>query len=244
MNISFSLADGLENGPMNSLLEHFDDAGRARFMGIAAEIVRRGVAEQGNDALGSEREDACAHEAGHVILAAAVGIELRSACIHRAKLDPQFTRTTGIKTFWAGFTDAGDGMAITLESHIEADLVHAANMLAGFTAEMCLRHDRVRLSSSAAERATARMIADNIAVKTGDDPQALLTDVLLFLRDIFTKNEIALRAVARALDRDRRVSGDRLKALVADVQPVTTITLAHPRFGQPIAPTAIPLRVS
>ncbi|UZF93014.1 hypothetical protein [Bosea sp. NBC_00550] len=223
INTPFHCSSGfIGDGPMASMVQNLDPIGRAAYQGINNAILRSAFERQGAYALGSSRIDAAAHEAGHAIYNTATGSPVTRVSIRPARIPAEGRVAGGGGTYWVGLTEGG--WCVSPDTDPSDDMDRVRDLLAGFYGERQLLGDRLRLGSAADERTTAMMIAGFTAMKLGADGLLLLGEQAAIVAEILRINDAPLRAVTRLLERDRRIRGDRLARLLADVEPFRVIT--------------------
>jgi hypothetical protein len=122
-------------------------------------LAREAYARQGTRAFENTNRATAYHEAGHVIISILSGRTVRRTWIKRKRLG-------GVKV-WIGRTFDGAPNGSAPDSPVEADVVTARNVVAGWVAEIRFDGSDFRIGSSLDEIVRVKAIAHNIAIKTG-----------------------------------------------------------------------------
>jgi hypothetical protein len=166
---------------------------------------------QGPRAFDDPKSSAVVHEAGHAVLYAHHRIELSSVRVSQFK--------EGIERgHWTGKVKTVDYLWHTgLDTPPQDDFKNACIQLAGWAAEALFDNNNMRLGSSLDEVIHARLLAVNIAQKTGHDPHQVLIEIFEKTFSILKKNETIVREIAALLDRDGIVRRKALGPILAKV---------------------------
>jgi hypothetical protein len=189
-----------------------NDAAASFVRDYADDLNKLAREQQGAAAFEStERATAC-HEAGHVVVAAALGIPFTGAIIRK--------RTIRGREAWLGRTNGTPPWSVTPETSIDDDFRQAILVFAGVAAEMILDRDDHRLGSSVNEIATAAGISQSIARKTGGDPREVMMGIAAAAGEIILQNKTAALAVAGHLQRCHSASVQTLAKMLAGVERI------------------------
>jgi hypothetical protein len=195
--------------------------GNLAISGDAAELVQHVVADlahaayqaQGPRAFEDPKSSAVVHEAGHAVLFACSGFEMRFVKVWQGK--------KGIRRgHWIGkgqpveeyFWHSGPNTSP------EEDFRNACIQLAGWMAEVLFDSENLRLGSSLDERTQAILAAHNISRKTGADPHQVGIAICAVTSSILQKNESVVREIASVLNRNGSIRGEALSAILARVE--------------------------
>jgi hypothetical protein len=175
-----------------------------------ARMLRGALATQGLRAIENPLSAAVVHEAGHAVLYAAYGHEVRSLKVWQKKRGAQ-------RGHWVGFTTAGAGLRIRPDTRVESDFLYATIVLSGVLAEQMFDHQNFREASSLDEIAKTRALASNIALQTGAEFEQVMTGIVKATMTVLRANEHSVREIAAELERRKIICRGRLAELLKNV---------------------------
>lgn len=188
----------------------------ARNPGFANSVARaQFIAESEHGRDPCTRRQAAAHEAGHVVVYAALG-----ATIDHVEIKPR--RAAGGK-LWLGLTrpsaltdgliaePAGGFLAIRQPSEVLARLM--LESLAGLVGERAAELDHP--ASSIDEAATAQLFAVELAARFGVDARDLYDRAIGAVTDLLTRRAYLHRELTKQLTRHKQLSAGVVAALIA-----------------------------
>jgi hypothetical protein len=194
--------------------------GSVTITGEAAKLAKQELEEltlaacqhQGFRALENPKSSALVHEAGHAVLFAYHGIEMRVVKVWQCK--------KGIRRgHWVGRAQAVEYKWCTgLDTSAEADFKHACIEIAGWIAEALFDPANLRSASSLDEVTQARLLSRNISQKTGVDPNDVIRAICSETGDILMENENVVREIASILDRKGVIRREALGTILAKVE--------------------------
>jgi hypothetical protein len=228
----FFISTKAELGLTAHLLETMPADDLAVFQLIFNGEVRHAFASQGYYALGSSRADTAAHEAGHVVQLAAMGMGVDKALIRRELADENFRGKRGIGRYnWYGLTYPAYPSASFLSNPKRGDRFKLFQALTGFIAgvggEGVLRQSKFRAGSGLDEISMAilysRYLVDLLSSQcnTRASVEEVVDTISYFVRGLLVKNVKTLKRVANALEAKRTLGRKQLAKLVADVIPAS-----------------------
>jgi hypothetical protein len=195
--------------------------GGAIFEGEVAELVKQEFTDlarvayqaQGIKAFEDPKSAAVVHEAGHAVLCAYSGLEMRFLKVWQCKKGIQ-------RGHWVGkFQPVEDcSWSTGPDTPPGEDLKNACTQIAGWMAEVLFDHDNLRPGSSLDEVIKARLLSSNFSHKTGADPKQVLMWICSITCSILKKNESVVREIASILDRDGVIRREALSAILANVE--------------------------
>jgi hypothetical protein len=177
-----------------------------------AELHRAAYQHQGPRAFDDPKSSAVVHEAGHTVLYAHHGIEMRFVKVRECKKGIQ-------RGHWVGHSQPHTYVSCGgPNTSAEDDLKNACIELAGWAAEALFDTDNMRRGSSLDEVIHARLLALHIAQKTGRDPHQVLLEIYERTFTILKKNEGVVREIASLLDRKGVIRRTDLASILAKVE--------------------------
>jgi hypothetical protein len=176
------------------------------------ELSRAAHEQQGLRAFEDPKSSAVVHEAGHAVLYAYHGIEMKYVKVSERKKGIQ-------RGHWVGNSQTvnykwGPGP----DTLPEDDFKNACIIMAGRIAEELFDRDNRRLGSSLDEVIKVRMLSRNISQKTGLDPNYFMMNICAQTCSILQKNESVVRKIVRFLERNGVVRGKVLGSILAQVE--------------------------
>jgi hypothetical protein len=158
-------------------------------------------------------EHAAYHEAGHCVVAAAMGRPYEEVMIALVGRD------------WLGLSKGGASFHLSPGTTPENDLEIVAIIIAGFVSETVSVRD-MRLASSLDERVLFDVVCNGIAAKLGIQGAVLNYAVHVAMGRFFEQWKDVLNAIALALIQKKLLKRDELYELLAPVtrEPATIIT--------------------
>jgi len=181
-----------------------------RVLQHAADLIVNAVAAQGPRALENPRSSTIYHEAGHAVLHAHFGEEVRRCKVWQQKRGAQRGQWVGETTVRAGWKS--DETTSPLQ-----DFRRACCQIAGLVAELLFDHDNFRRASSVDEIIVANGLAGIAALKMGRDQRSVMVQVVLATFDILKKNDGVVRKLAKDLKRRGVLRAACLTRLLASV---------------------------
>lgn len=188
-------------------------------------FVMDAVATQGTRALDNPRSSTLVHEAGHAVVYAHFGIPVRRCEIWQE----------GEKD-WTGFTTAGGKWRSDASTAPEDDLRQAICLMAGVIAERLFDSLNYRLASSVDEIEEARLLAFNVALKLGCEHESAAIYIDKVTTNILLENQSVVSKIAAVLDMKKKVWGEPLAALLAEVKRGDAASLVGPLKNAPVLP--------
>jgi hypothetical protein len=195
--------------------------GNLTISGEAAQLVKQDFAElaraayqaQGSRAFEDPKSSAVVHEAGHAVLYAYGGFEMRFVGVRQCKKGIQ-------RGHWMGKAQPVEEYLWSTGPDIppDEDLRNACIQLAGWMAEVLFDSDNLRAGSSLDEIMQVRLLSHNISQKTGADPNQVIAGIYSITCRILKKNESVVREIASMLDRDGCIRRKALGSILAKVE--------------------------
>ena len=175
-------------------------------------LSRAAYEQQGLRAFEDPKSSAVVHEAGHAVLYAYHGIEMKYVKVHECKKGIQ-------RGHWVGNSQAvnykwGPGP----DTLPEDDFKNACIIIAGRIAEELFDSDNRRLGSSLDEVIKVRMLSRKVSQKTGLDPNYIMMKICAQAGIILQKNVSVVHEIAKLLERNGVVSGKVLGLILAKVE--------------------------
>ena len=173
------------------------------------ELARDAFAAQGARAFENTERATAFHEAGHAVVATASGRRVARVRIKR--------RRVGDLKVWLGHTDDGVFNRTDEATSVDDDCFTAANIIAGWVAEILFDTRDMRAGSSLDEIIIFRGIVANIAFKTGRPHTEIAAEVIHNVGAILKRHRDLVERLAAALMRVGTLRGARLARLLAEV---------------------------
>jgi hypothetical protein len=172
--------------------------------------VDAALTKDGIESLYAPRWHSCIHESGHAVSYVLDGFGVASVRVR--------SRWFNNKETWGRLTTPRQKIPDSgTASSIAEDLLALRQHTAGILCEICFLPD-VRAGSSVDEVAIGQMLCENVAVKTGWHPHAVMQENAGRLLAAFRRNESAVRAIAGALMRDKVLRGAKLAMLLKEIK--------------------------
>lgn len=216
------------HGPVGLVISKMPAEDQDKYWKAVSAQQDAAVKRQGYKALASKRPDAAAHEAGHCVMFATLGIPVASVEIFPEQWPTPMPEGLG-NDYWCGLTRP-DTQASEAHDRMAPHrlLEDSLSVLAGWTAERMLRGAKFRQGSSANELVYADNLLERLATQ-----QKL---PVLHVRDIARReakirleaNIGALIRVETALLRHRQLNRQQMAELLTDVK-VEALAAAVPQ---------------
>lgn len=186
------------------------------------ELSRAAHEQQGSRAFDDPKSSAVVHEAGHAVLYAYHGIEMKYVKVHECKKGIQ-------RGHWVGNSETvnykwGPGP----DTLPEDDFKNACIIMAGRMAEELFDKDNRRLGSSLDEVIKVRMLSRKVSQKTGLDPNFVMKKICVQAGSILQKNESVVHVIAKLLERNGLVRRKVLGSILAKVERPSRSEISAP----------------
>lgn len=196
--------------------------------GISAAIAdetERLLAAEGLSALEMPKSAACAHEAGHAVIATALGATVTCVKIKRNRKHEQISG----RPVWGGYTSGGEAWRIERDTPADEIRRRICYIVAGLTAECVLDADGVRDSSSLDELVTAQAISAMLHDREGYDghPKQTFCECWSWTATVIKWNEAIARQLMHKLDATHKVRGKPLTVILRQVQKPPPELMQH-----------------
>lgn len=174
-------------------------------------LARVAYAAQGMAAFDQTRKAAAIHEAGHVVVAIALG-----QTVERVKVWRSFALGAWR---WEGHTLYRNEEWRVDETTSALDDAHfAMNTFAGVASEMLFAGDDYKLGSSLDEIVTFNGVARNVAIKSGTDQDLITTQLQRTVIRRLKDNEFIVRAIAKKLMLHKVLRGKQLAPFLKQIK--------------------------
>jgi hypothetical protein len=183
-----------------------DPRQRAWLQCSLAQTVNHAFASEGWRAFQASERTAAYHEAGHAVLYALADIPVQRVWIKGVKV-------RGILT-WVGECQADVTWEISECSTVAQDLLFARITVAGWCAECLFAPEDMRAGSSIDEAILAGAVCSTAAHKAGRSQPEMLHEVMESVISVLSDHASAVRRIANALMRCRKLHGVQLNRLL------------------------------
>jgi hypothetical protein len=174
--------------------------------------------QQGAQAFKHPKRDAAIHEAGHCVVSAYMGWQIRYVELR-----------SGPQGSWCGWTEGvGIDYALSTHSPLEEDLPYLLNIMAGFVAEELFLPDP-RMGSSLDEKIGATFYSEIIAPKLGLPPLEMWAQAKAQVADILDEHRATVLTIANRLEHRHKIQSKKLTQIL---QSATTIGRKDGRNGR------------
>jgi hypothetical protein len=193
--------------------EHLPAAGPqqgARLQRSLQQAVNHAVASDGWRGFQTTERTAAYHEAGRAVPYALANIRVQHAWI-------KGVRVKGART-WVGECQAGIPWEVGEQSSLAQDMLFARIILAGWLAEWLFVPEDLRAGSRIDEVRLAGALCATSAHKAGCSQSAMLRNAMDSAIGLLREHESAVRCVAGALIRCRKLDGAQLCRLLPAVK--------------------------
>jgi hypothetical protein len=196
----------------------FDEAGQQEFDSALSELIGFAFTSGGVDAFVSTKLEAAAHEAGHAVIDAALGDEVRSVSVFRLPNHERRARALGSAgEVWAGVTSATKTRECGPHTDPREDLKIVWRVIGGWVGEFSYS-GRVRVGSSLNEIVVAQMVCHAAALKLGEDSPTLFINQIGVVKDILVANKATHEALTARLMRRSSIGPNALKTFLKNVR--------------------------
>jgi hypothetical protein len=190
--------------------------GRAAAMGLLEQRITEILETEGVSAFAMPRDAAAFHEAGHAVVSKYEAMPVKRVAIFQASVSD--TAATLFGAAWAGRTSGSKKWSIGPDTSPIEDLKHSRIMLAGLASEVLF--GAARSGSSLDELITAQLATAMVAQKLGVGGEQLWPKVWQQTAEICFHNRKVIDAIAERLLRCGSITGNALRQLLDDVEPV------------------------
>lgn len=215
------MSDNIEfvgNGPMVELVAQMPVDIQQDFVAKVAQLQQWAVSKQGLRALASRRADSAAHEAGHCVFYASIGVPVGSAEIWPKPWPMNVPEALGTE-YWCGLTiPEMEPREIGPQTSPHVLLEFGLELIAGWMGEVLLRGQKFRAGSSADEVAYADFVLRLLADQRGMQVDEVIGMAQREAETRLSENMDALRAVELALLRHRKIDREQAAKLLTGVK--------------------------
>jgi len=184
-----------------------EEAGK-QFQSLLHTHMEEAFIRQGDSAFEMTKPAACLQEAGHCIVYAAMGFSVSSVRVWR---DPASGN-------WRGETASDAVWAVSPETPPEDDLRQVKCLMAGALSGNLFSPNTYRAGTALDKLTAAQLIVSGIAAKQSRTPKEVWESTADSVKAILRANSEVVRKLFIVLERERRVKGQRLAALLAGLQ--------------------------
>jgi hypothetical protein len=162
--------------------------------------------QQGARAFEYPKRDAAVHEAGHCVVSACIGWQIRYVELR-----------SGPQGSWCGWTEVvGTNYTLSTYTPLEEDLPYLLNIMAGFVAEELFLPDP-RMGSSLDEKIGATFYSEIIAPKLGLPPLEMWVKAKAHVADILNEHRATVLTIADALEDHDKIESKKLAEILQSV---------------------------
>ncbi len=213
------------SGPMSDIVAQLPPNLQEEFVARVGLLQQAAVKMQGLEALASERHDAAAHEAGHAVLYASLGIPVVSIEISPKQWPTKVPEALG-REYWGGLTmPEMEPREIGYQTPPHLLFEEGLTLIAGWTGEKLLRGAKFRAGSSADEFVLADFVLSILAELRGMSSFKVIEIAKREAKSRLNTNMGALNRVEAALLRHRCLDREQVAHLLEDVK-VEALTAA------------------